>query len=222
MPHEGKAADAGEGGLIEAMVRAGWIVMAIDLPGCGELTGDVHRDDSVIRGVNYNILFGAQLIGRSVTGIQAESVVRALRFLAGRKDVRKEKIVGISRGISGPVLMHAAAFDPGFSAVSFIDSPVSWESVIRHRLYDQGIGSTIVPSALLEYDLPDIVGVIAPRRTLVIDPRDGNAEPLTRAGDDRLIGIVRPFYNSVGDFAIERTESASSLETIIIRWLSNL
>ncbi len=218
----GKSADAGEGGFAEAMVRSGWMVLSCDLPGYGEMTIDTHNDDSVIRGVSYNLVFGAQLIGRSITGIQAGCVTRAARFLAEREDVRRGKIAAVSRGTAGPAVMHAAAFDTALEAAAFIGSPVSWESVIRHRYYDQSVGSTIVPGALNHYDLSDLAGVIAPRKTIVVDPLGGDAKPLSANEAAAFESLIEAFHTDEGGFAVEWTASGSNPETVIVRWLGTL
>ena len=218
----GKEMDAQEGGLIESIVRSGSIVLAPDLPGCGELTVEVHRDDSVIRGVSYNLVFGAQLIGRSVTGIQAESILRAYRYLAARGDVIENDIGAIARGSSGPALMHAAAFESGLKRVALLESPMSWESVLLHQYYNQVIGSTIVPSALKYYDLPDLLGLMAPRSLLVVDPVDGDGEPAPEQIRRKLAGILTPHYRHVPEqMTITVTSPETSLPDILSRWLGS-
>jgi len=218
----GKAADAAEGGVIEAMVKSGRIVLACDLPGFGELTVDVHNDDSVIRGVSYNIVFGTQLIGESVTGMQAGSITRAVEYLSSRDDVKAGSIATVARGITGPALLHAAAFDERIAAVSLAEAPVSWESVVRKRIYDQAIGSTIVPSALLRYDLPDLMGVVSPRPLLVIDPLDGDAGPAETGTKGAVERVVRPYFGTSGDFQVKQTSGDTMFRSLLIDWLAKI
>ncbi|HUU28784.1 MAG TPA: acetylxylan esterase [archaeon] len=218
----GKAADADSGGLIESIVRCGYLVLATDLPGCGELAGNKNYDDAVIKGVSYNFVFGAQLIGSSVTGIQAGSIVRSLLYLTNRSDVIGQEITAVSRGAAGPALMHAAVHDNTIGALAFIESPLSWESILMHRLYDQAIGATIVPGALGYYDLPDLLGLLAPRRVLIVDPVDGNASPAPESLQEKILMLTEPFYKGDTDrISILNTNQDNPLEGILSRWLRN-
>jgi hypothetical protein len=218
----GKQAETEPGGLIETLVRSGKLVIVPDLPGCGELQYGVpgehslHRDDSVVRGVSYNVIFGAQLINKSITGFQAGAIIRTLRYLVSRDDVDPEGIYAISKGITGPALMHAAAFDKTIQKLFLIESPLSWESILAHRLYDPAIGSTIVPSALTCYDLPDLVGIIAPRKVTVINPVDGNAEPAPESIRNGVYQITKPYYyEHEGNFEIIDMNDSNSLNTLL-------
>ena len=227
--HFGKAADAGHGMLIEQLVGAGYLVFAPDLPGYGELrygipgTNDqVKGDDSVIDGVSYNLFFDAQLIGRSITGIQAEAVLRTRRYLSSRDDVRDGDIIALSRGITGPALMHAAATDESLKAAAFIETPISWESVIMHRFYDPAIGSTVVPGGLTRYDLPDILGLCSPRNILIVDPIDGDGRPAPKSLREKTALVVKALYGGEWkNFTIEVSGDEKMTRDMIIRWLEN-
>jgi len=219
----GKEMEAGEGGLLEKIALRGHVVMAVDIPGFGELKVNTRGDDSVIRGVSYNILFGAQLIGRSVTGIQAACVTKALGYLLSREDVTGEEAVAVARGITGPALVHAAVLGGGVGAAALMESPVSWESILKHRFYDQAAGSTIVPSALLYYDLPDLTGVLAPRPVVLIDPLGGDGEQADDTLAEGVETIVAPFYGKErGKFGIVRSGDTVSAEEMLMRWLESL
>lgn len=223
----GKSADAGSGMLIERLAEAGYLVFAPDLPGCGELryglpgkTDHVKEDDSVIDGVSYNLYYGAQLIGRSITGIQADAVLRLRRYLSSRDDVRGGEITALSRGITGPALMHAAAMDDSLNAAAFIGTPVSWESVIRHRFYDPAVGSTAVPAALIRYDLPDMLGLCAPRPILVIDPVDGDGGPAPaslRTEAERIVTAISENGGKTAAFIV--SGEGKTAEDLFVRWL---
>ena len=217
----GKQAVAAPGGEIETLVRRGYCVLAPDIPGYGELSVDTQGGDSVIGGVSYNILFGAQLIGRSITGIQAAYIVSACRFLKARDDVLSESITGIAKGVAGPALLHAAVLDRNITSVALLQSPVSWVSVINERFYDHSIGSTIVPSALTSYDLIDLLCVMAPRKLLIFEPVGGDADVM-RTGQMSCLNTVRDvFYTGKEDrYKLVTKEGHSSLSDALSEWLS--
>jgi Acetyl xylan esterase (AXE1) len=217
---EGKEAEAAPGGLVESLVQRGFLVCTPDLPGIGELSGSRGDDDSVIRGVNYNLVFGAQLIGSSITGIQAEAVLRTMKYLADRPDVDKHRIRAVARGSTGPALLHAALRDQNASAFAFIDAPLSWESLFDNPLFNLAQGGTIVPGALQYYDLPDLMGLIAPRKLLLVNPLDGGGKPAEDALHQKTGKIVGPYYADGGTlFSIKNSTGGESLVEILADWL---
>ena len=215
----GKDADAGVDGTIEKLVGKGYCVLAPDIPGFGELTVDTSGDDSVIRGVSYNIVFGAQLIGRSVTGIQAGHILRACRFLESREGVKSGAVTCIARGISGPALLHAAAADTSIGEIVLERAPLSWLSVVNTRLYDYSIGTTVVPSALTAYDLVDLLCTHAQKRLLVYEPVGGDAQPILPDEILEYRKLLENFYNNRCTI-LEAAEN-TTFDDILAEWLTH-
>lgn len=218
----GNAVEGKPEGFASLLAENGYCVMTVDIPGFGELTGNVHGDDSVIRGVSYNLVFGAQLIGRSITGIQAESIVDAARWLASRKESASGGIIAVSCGITGPALMHAMAFEPSIRSAAYIDSPVSWEAIVKERFYDQAAGSTVVPSALTAYDLSDILGIAAPRDILLLDPAGGDGKPAIPQLKADVEKTVGPYYGSSGHFKTASSSGMDDRNRQLLGWISGL
>jgi hypothetical protein len=104
------------------------------------------------------------LIGRSVAGIQAGDAVRVVNFLKTRNDIDVNKIGAIAFDEMCPVLLHAGAFDKSISSVSLVGSLISYKSVVMNKFYDQGFCGNYVAGAITAYDLPDLIGCIAPRK----------------------------------------------------------
>ena len=216
----GKTAVTGENSFSIRLVSDGNIVFAPDLPGCGELAGDIRGDDSVIAGVSYNLVFGAQLIGRSVTGIQASVLSDVATAILDRTDTVSGRLTLIGRGILGPAALHAAAIDRRFTSTMIIDAPMSWVSMVETRMYDNATGSTIVPSALTKYDLPDLAGTLSPANLLIVDPRDGAGNPMGRRAINDISSIIAKRYASnSGNLSIETSSDTLSDEDILFRWL---
>jgi hypothetical protein len=80
--HEkGKDADAGTGGPIEKLVRAGRVVLAVDLRGTGE-TQQLNQDKfTEAIGIDWKDVYTAYLLGRSYVGMRAEDVLVCARYL---------------------------------------------------------------------------------------------------------------------------------------------
>ena len=169
----GKAHDAKPGGAIEKLVKAGHIVLSIDLRGCGE-TSVVKPKRYWNR--EYSIAYLAIHIGRPLLGERVEDAQAALAFLMGQPGIDRSKlsVVGIERG--GPVALHLAAIDDRLAEVTIERSIESWMDVVHTRLCKNQLNQ-IVPCALTRYDLPDLVRAIAPRKVTVRDPVDPTGKP---------------------------------------------
>ena len=185
----GKAADAAPGGEIEKLVKKGYIVAATDVLGIGETKNTAARG-------NTDSYTGVS-IARNVVGIQAGDIVRMAQYLRSQGDIDPKKIGAIGMDGMCIPLLHAAAFDPGISNVILIGSLASYRSVAMNRLFK--IGLTFVgrgtqhpyevdftwgvTGVLKSYDLPDLIGCIAPRKVALIDIKDHN---LQSASEDNI------------------------------------
>ena len=181
----GKAAEAAPGGEIENLVLSGIVVAAVDVPGVGELRNTASREMA-----DGNT---AVLIGRSIPGIQAGDIVRVVNYIKQLPEVDSGRIGGLAHGTAGIPLLHAAAFEPAIRYLILVDMLLSYRSVALNRRYKIGLiprdrggywhpyniaFSWAVPGALTAYDLPDLIGCIAPRRVALVRPHDHMLEPL--------------------------------------------
>jgi cephalosporin-C deacetylase-like acetyl esterase len=165
--HEsGKAAEAVAGGEIEELVRGGRVVLAIDLRGMGETREESSRVWSLFG--HFNSAMTALLMGKTLVGLRAQDVVRAVDALAARRDVEMESLSAFGKGDAAVVLLHAAVLDDRIKSVALEEMLVSYESVIAWKVHQQ-IFESIVPAALTNYDLPDLAASLAPRRLQIIN-----------------------------------------------------
>jgi len=181
---DGKVTDAKQGGEIEKLVRKGYIVAAVDVLGIGETR------NTATRGLADG--YTAVLIGKSIVGIQAGDIVRVVSFLKRNSEVNPLKIGAIGISEMSLPLIHAAAFDSTINNIVLIGSPISYRSIVMNRFYK--IGFTIneggglnhpyelnfswgVAGVLTAYDLPDLLGCIAPRKIVLASLKDQMLEP---------------------------------------------
>lgn len=197
---EGKAAEAKPGGEIEKLVKKGFTVAAVDVSGTGETKNTAARELAT----GYT----AVLIGRSIVGIQAGDIVRTVRFLQSRNDIDPVKIGAIAMNEMCLPLIHAAAFDSSIKNIMLIGSIISYRSVVMNRYYRIGLteregGGTHHPyevdfswgiaGVMTGYDLPDLIGCIAPRKVFLGELNDQMLHPAS----DELINRELEFPRSV-------------------------
>lgn len=166
-------ADAGPGGPIEALVRQGHVVQAVELRGIGE-TETGHDKADYGRGAfgrDVQEIFLAYLLGRSYVGMRTDDIACACQSLAGygldpgdaARDVavdppgaeRPLHLVAI--GEAAIPALHAAALEPDrFASVRLVNMLPSWADLVASPgSRDQAVN--VVHGALLHYDLPDLV-----------------------------------------------------------------
>ncbi|MFN0165177.1 MAG: acetylxylan esterase [Bryobacteraceae bacterium] len=166
----GKSAAAGE---VEAFVRAGYIVMAIDARGFGE-----SRSALDTKGGEWTRYFGdfdsamtAMVTGTTLTGLRAVDIARGVDLLSSRADVDGARISALGRGNGCISLLHVAVFDSRIRALGLEGMLVSYESVVAQRIH-RGIVEHVIPGVLKTYDLPDLAARMTPRRVRLADLSD--------------------------------------------------
>ncbi len=170
---QGKAADAAPGGPIEAMVKAGKYVLAVDLRGTGETQQGKQGQLSGAAGPDWKDVFTAYLLGRSYVGMRAEDVLVCARFLQNEQAGPIELIA--AGNVTIPAL-HAAALEPElFGSVRLTGLLSSWSNVI-----DSGLSNNqqvnAVHGALTTYDLPDLASALG-EKLIVKEPLDALGQP---------------------------------------------
>jgi hypothetical protein len=184
---DGKARDASPRGQIERFVKQGFIVAAADVIGIGETKGDY--------GYPGRPGYGAVLIGESIVGIHAGNIVRVVNMLKGRSDVAKNEISVVAFDELCPALLHAAAFESSISKTILIRAPVSYSEIANHKLYNYSVTFQWgVAGALDAYDLPDLVGCIAPRKLLFAELQNCMKKPASKQLVDQEFSFPRQAY----------------------------
>jgi dienelactone hydrolase len=172
---EGKAADAGEGGAIERLVKEGRRVLALDLRGMGETApGKPAGKRPNFFGADYREAFMGLHLNRPLLGQRVRDVLAVIAKMAPA--AAGVHLVGI--GSAGPVALHAAFLDRRVKGVTLERSLLSWSAVARAAQSRNQL-TNVVPGALKVYDLPDLAAALAPRPLTIRSARDpvGEAAP---------------------------------------------
>jgi cephalosporin-C deacetylase-like acetyl esterase len=170
---QGKAADAARGGPIEAMVKAGKCVLAVDVRGIGEIQQDKQGQLSGATGPDWKDVFTAYLLGRSYVGMRAEDMLVCARFL---QEQQEEPVELFAVGNVSIPALHAAALEPDlFSLVKLKGMLSSWSNVIElGRSYNQQVNT--VHGALTTYDLPNLAATLG-EKLVIKEPLDALGQP---------------------------------------------
>lgn len=213
-----KAAEANPDGEIAKLAENGFTVIAPDLPGVGELGPGAFKGDAFIGGISHNTWYSAMLVGRSISGVQASDIVRVISSLAQFKNTG---VFAIARGEMAPALLHAAAFSSSIRGVALINPLSSYRQLVKTQLYHSSYITGAVPGMLKAYDLPELAATIAPRDMLIVNPRDGSAQPLGQHREKEEYEFTMNSYrtsNPEGLKIMHDTSDDAILQTIIKQW----
>jgi cephalosporin-C deacetylase-like acetyl esterase len=155
----------GKGAEIEALSKAGYVVVA----------PDVHTS-------GYRTSMRALLVGRSVLGIRVGEALAAFDSLAARTDVDPSRISVLGKGNGGVLALYVGAFEPRIQKVACEGAVLSYLDVARAKLHQNTI-DIVVPGVLRDFDLPDLARLVAPRSLWIVDARTpaGAGIPATEA-----------------------------------------
>jgi len=172
----GKPSDMSSLESLESWVHAGYMVLAPDLPGIGELGPGTFIGDAFIQGVSYNLWFAGILIGRSQPAIQAADLNRIVHSLKGHLDVDEQRIIGVAFQSLAPALLHAAVAEPWYDKLVLGSPLVSNASLVSQERYSAEHIPGIVAGSISYYDNSDLAGNLAPLEITLIHPRNPTGE----------------------------------------------
>jgi hypothetical protein len=168
-----KQALAKPNGDLADLAKAGYVVLAIQPRGVPETPSPPRRVE--ILG-DYGSAARAYVVGKTLVGMRAEDIIRAVDYLVSRPDVDRARIAAFGRGAEGVPLAHAAVLDERIGRLILEHTLASYRSAVD-RPVNRGLYDVLVPGVLKKYDIDDLLAALSPRPVTLIDP----ADPLGRA-----------------------------------------
>jgi hypothetical protein len=168
---QGKSAVASR---LNQWMKEGTVVLAVDLRGLGETENrPVSRGDRAEQDWfgDASSSFGALLLGKTLVGMRAADLSKAVDLLNARTDlgVKSIRAIGVGRG-SVPVLF-AGALDHRIHSVELERMLVSYQSVVDTPIHRYAL-EDVVPGVLRRFDLPDLVAALGSKVARVSKPVD--------------------------------------------------
>jgi cephalosporin-C deacetylase-like acetyl esterase len=222
---EGKAAQAKPGQEMEWFVNKGYVVVAPDLVGLGEMGPGKLKGDAYnfrVGKASYNIWFGALQIARSLVGIRTSDIIRVINYVRSRADITTENLGVVAREELCPVVLHAAAFNEGIKKIALIEPLISYRSLVMNEFYKPIFMLSSVPGALTTYDLPDLCATIAPRKLLMINVCNQNGIiELDKLAKEELEFVKTAYLSAEAakNIEIRGWEAHQSRDEVFSTWL---
>ena len=150
-------------------INLGYTIIAADLPDIGELKNANFRGDGFVKGVPFNYTFGANLVGKSITGIRAEAFDILMQFVK-EKNSEDVKIDAFIEGEMSAAYLHYVVFKNPFSKVVFLNPLVSNKSLIHKKYYNPNLAFNVVPGSIVYYDFNDLISFLPENSFKIINP----------------------------------------------------
>jgi cephalosporin-C deacetylase-like acetyl esterase len=129
------------GGDVDRLAKAGRIVMVYDARPTPPGTESIK---SPYLGAFNLLSLRSFLVGKSIIGLRIDDTIRAVNWLAGRRDVDRNSIAVYGSGPLGMVALHAAVLDARISKVVVANTLTSYRMIV-----DQPVHRNVSPQDAL-------------------------------------------------------------------------
>jgi dienelactone hydrolase len=202
-------------GMIDALLKAGLAVFAVDVRGVGETAT-----------TDFEAATNALMTDRPLFGQRVYDVLRAVDCLWRRiyisVQIDKGRIACLGRGAGGLLALYAAALDERLVATAVWEAPGSYLSLITETPCFPA--SVYLFDVLNHFDLPSLMAALAPRPLLVADPVDGQRRRMTaeEVEDDyhRPRQVYKTFQADSKSFQVWANRKRPATPQEIVQWLS--
>ena len=161
---------------LKALVDAGQSVLVIDISGIGTTQPQGRRWYNEVFGVNAGNAVVAYLCGTSMVAQRTEEILATAKLLASSEGNGSSPVSLVATDELCVPALHAAVLAPELIKEVKLTRPlISWTEVVRGKLTQNQVVNAI-HGVLREYDLPELVALLADRVTIV-DPVDGQGNP---------------------------------------------
>lgn len=155
--------------IIKDFLENGYTIISADLPGIGELFNPGFKGDGFIKSVPFNYTFGANLSGKTIPGIQAESIDLLMQFVA-LQNINHNKIFALIEDETNSAFLHFTVLKNPFTKVVFVNPSESNLSLIKTEYYDPKQAYAVVPGSLPYYDFKELVSFLPENSVKTIHP----------------------------------------------------
>jgi cephalosporin-C deacetylase-like acetyl esterase len=167
LPEEGKEKIL-DSPLLAEFLNVDYTIISADSPGVGELNDPTFSGDGFVKNVPFNYTFGANLVGKSIAGIQAEAIDLLVQFI--QKDFPGTEADVFSEGIMSSPLLHFSALKNSFRKIVLLNSLESNQSLIQTEYYSPKLAYGVVPGSLPLYDFKDLISLLPANSVIIINP----------------------------------------------------
>jgi cephalosporin-C deacetylase-like acetyl esterase len=226
--HElGKTSEAREGGLLERLTKAGFLVCAIDPRGIGEGQYQIQGKSDYfqpVSGVETNMTYNSFLVGRPILAMRIKDALRAVDLLSQRSDAKPSQIYVLGENGGGIMAQFVAALDRRVAGAAAVNTLLNYRQIIETGNYAIHV-NLFLPQILRHFDLPELAIGISPRPFLLLDSRDAMKQPLPEKTIRQELRLASQAYQMLGAgsrLSVQITSDRGAQLEAVIEWLSRL
>jgi len=194
--------------LLERLLPAGWLFMAVDVRGRGDTTPRTNGRPHPAMDAEAFLAYEALILGRPLFGMRMRDAQVAIDYLTARPDVRPGGVTLAGWGAGGLLALHLAALDARVRAVATVDCLTSYRSLVEHEHYHFPTGA-IVPGVVRGPDSPEGYEVDELAASVAGGADGGAARPVLRLRN----------VDHLGQPAAPAPEDDAALAEALLAWL---
>ena len=175
---------------ISNLVREGYAVCAVDLRGLGESTPHYPSAGPLFyHGEHFHegYAWACFTLGKPVLGQRVWDFLCCLDYLQSRRDVDPSRIRGLGEKGAALAVLFSGVLDDRLHSM-LLDSPIAtYRSIVESKGYSLEF-SWFLYGVLKHFDLPDLVGWLAPRPCWILNAAGSQGETLAESDVLSLYG----------------------------------
>lgn len=179
--------------LLPGILNSGFVVITADLPGIGELFEQDFKGDGFVQKVPFNYTFLANLIGKSIPGIQAEAIDLLMQFIEGHEEFHGKKIDALVQDNSIFAFLHFTVLKNKFQNIAIVNPPKPDDHLLKTRYYDPLLAYNIVPGSLSFYTLEEMMDQLSDTSIKIIDLKSN--KPIKSNHESEIIDILQNYLH---------------------------
>lgn len=188
-------------GVLDAMARAGYRVIGIDVRGIGQTRSS--RGSSFpgqfgqLFDTETSLAYAAWFMDESLIGMRVQDVIRGIDYAESREDVNRDRLYVIGKGQGALWCLYAAAVDERISTLICEQSLASYSCLAQADRYLYG-ADVFVPGMLLQFDLPQVAAIRTCLSLTVLNPLDAMKKSITQSDAEQSYAWTRAAYRVAG------------------------
>ena len=180
---------------IISYIEKGYTILAPDLIGNGELENKAFKGDSYVQDYSFNIWIAANLVGKSIAGMQASDLDVLFKSIHSMGEIDLNDITAVVTDEACSSYLHFAVYNKNIKKTVLLNPLISFEDLATTRDYKPGYLWTAVPEAIFHYDLSFLQSLMVPRELVIVNPVSAKGEMISSGMNEGHLKFVQEAYS---------------------------